>query len=609
MKKFLGVVATTLVMESCHSMEFLSLEGQAACHQLKHATFVMDTRGKIVEIKLRETEETQQYREEIKKEIEQKLTNFYTKHFPGQNCSAFIDAIFLPFSEQEFQCDFFAQNVFSIYRQSIDHLLKTKNDMYDKLIEELGVVVLPILKKYSKDMTLHLRSHLFSRPWCENFFLEFSEANLIKFSEKISPELFSKLPSQYRFEHDKIRIITAASILNALEREKLLPPDVINSYKTLMIGSPETDARLLEMYKTLLDQSDFLGLARLTSKDFNIRWWHFDRGIDIDQYKANVMAMIGMSLGSEPLRQALTIFLAVNAICEKYKNEHHLEGKLMFEDLDPSRGPNAGFPCFSVNMEPNYVLECLTFSTSMEVSSFFGYAKTLSEAPKMLGHEFRHGYHIPLGLGSNCYLEYIVNYLRNPFLKDLLFKDFEQIQKNIGQDILKTMRGLSEKDTSQFVEQICSFFGLLSSWKTPKFMKVASTLQDRDTFFQELSGKLALVAINSIWDDPEEIQNIIGVQMVGDTLFINRLSDLNVSLSEGKSVHWTHLSGDKAYQKRVVHFEESERPQVTDLRAKEFIRQFYEKYSILCETSLNHPTNEALRTLQILHGLTGLVQD
>jgi hypothetical protein len=242
-------------------------------------------------------------------------------------------------------------------------------------------------------------------------------------------------------------------------------------------------------------------------------------------------------------------------------------------------------------MEPHCVFEGLTFSASTGVSSLFGYARAMSDAPKVLGHEFRHGYHIPLGLGNHNYSEYVTNYLRNPFLKELLFKDFERIQEDIRQDISKTMQGLSEEDASQFVGQICSFFDLSSS-------EIA-----------DLPEKLALAAINSIWDDPEEIQNIIGVQMVGDTLFINRLSDLNVSLSLGKSVSWTHLSGDKQQQERALHFQESERPPVTDPRAKEFIRQFYEKYSILSETSLNHPTHEALCILQILHGVTGLVRD
>jgi hypothetical protein len=347
---------------------------------------------------------------------------------------------------------------------------------------------------------------------------------------------------------------------------------------------------LLKMYKDLLDQSDFFGLSQLTSEDFDIHWWYFNRGVNIEQYKRNVMEMIVMSLDSEPLRQALTIFLALNAICKKYKDDNKLEGKLVFKDPDIC-GPSAYFPNFSVNMEPHCVFEGLTFCASTEVSSLLGYARVISDAPEVLGHEFRHGYHIPLGLGNHNYSEYVENYLHNPFLKELLFKDFERIQEDIRQDILKTMQELSEEDAPQFVGQICSFFNL-------------SSLENAD-----LPEKLALAAINSIWDDQEEIQNIIGVQMVGDTLFINRLSDLNVSLSRGKSVHWTHLSGDKQQHERSIHFQELERPPVTDPRAKDFIRQFYEKYSILSETPLNHPTPEALLVLQILHGVTGLVRN
>jgi hypothetical protein len=99
MKKIFGVCGMALIVASCCSMEFLSPEGQTAAQKLKHAEFVLNSSGKIVEIKLKATRETKQYREEVKSEIRQKLAAFYEKNFPGLDYSEYIDKFSRVFDE------------------------------------------------------------------------------------------------------------------------------------------------------------------------------------------------------------------------------------------------------------------------------------------------------------------------------------------------------------------------------------------------------------------------------------------------------------------------------------------------------------------------------
>jgi hypothetical protein len=200
-------------------------------------------------------------------------------------------------------------------------------------------------------------------------------------------------------------------------------------------------------------------------------------------------------------------------------------------------------------------------------------------------------------------------------MKELLFNDFDQIRGGIEQSLSTIMNGLSsDEDVAQFVEQVKSHFGLSGSWtlsnleETPDFLRVTSEMPDRQAFIGDLSEKLALIAINPIWGDSEEIQNIIGVQVVGKTLFVNMLSDLDASVADGKAVRWTHLGTDKEFDRKSLLSKEK-MAALTNPVAMLFITDFYAKYSILADAPLNHPTPNAFKALEILHGITGLVQD
>jgi hypothetical protein len=50
-----------------------------------------------------------------------------------------------------------------------------------------------------------------------------------------------------------------------------------------MIKNPTTDQLLIDQYTKLLQESNFIGLAKLTAEVFNIRYFKFNRKIDIEQ--------------------------------------------------------------------------------------------------------------------------------------------------------------------------------------------------------------------------------------------------------------------------------------------------------------------------------------
>jgi hypothetical protein len=607
MKKILSFAAIALAVQSCYSMKFLSPEGLEAAERLKHAEFIMAPDGKLSEIKLKETEETIQYRAAVKTGINGKLEEFFAKKFPKLKREVYqknIDEFFQIFDRNHSGIlhSYFGLNILNEYCASVYSLFYSSN--VEELNNELKDILLPILDKYYKDITLHIEIYMHNKPPCCDFFLKYSEENLTSFSEEISPELFAQLPPEYAFSRENIRIITADSILAGFEALGLLSPEVMNFYKSLMIKSPETDVLLLQQYAALLEESNFIKFAELASKDFNIKYYKFRQEVDVERYRKNVMQMIQMSIDSILRRQTFVLFLATHKyICDKCKSIPGSENKLSFEDRDLSDGSaSAQYPEFSVNMDPQRSFEAITFTTAKEKSSILGYEKTTFIAPGVLAHEFRHGYHLPLGLGSHDDSKYLIDCLGNFFMKDLLFPDFEQIRDGIKQHIEGILAGLSEADAAQFSEQIRSYFNL--SWM-PRFLENVPDPSDRVSFAEILSHKLALAATTQIWDDPEEINNIIGIQIVGKTLFVNRLSDLNVSIADGRRVSWTHLGGDKERLKRGLLLEEEGKAPVTAPIVKQFIMNFHTNYGVLSDIPLNHPTPEALRVLEILHNVKG----
>jgi hypothetical protein len=308
------------------------------------------------------------------------------------------------------------------------------------------------------------------------------------------------------------------------------------------------------------------------------------------------MQTIQASLDSLPKRQTFVLFLAVHEyICVKCNSTSGIENKLLFEDRDMSDGDaSAYYPEFAVNVDPKFSLEVLTFTATQVKPSVLGYEKITLDTPAILAHEFRHGYHLPLGLGIYDDSTYLQNYLSNPFMKDLLFQDFYQIRSDLKQDITEILGKLSEVDAVQFSEQIKSYFTL----------PLMLDLSDKTLLAESLSDKLALETITQIWGDPEEIQNIIGIQIVGKTLFVNRLSDLNVSITKGERPRWTHLSGNKEHLKNNLLPKGKDNAPVTNIAAQQFIMNFHAKYGTLADLPLNHPATKALRVLEILHNVS-----
>ncbi|MDR3151351.1 MAG: hypothetical protein LBT67_00675, partial [Holosporaceae bacterium] len=302
MRKTLSFAAIALAVQLCHSMEFLSPEGQAAAKKLKHAEFIKTSDGKISEIKLKETNEIRQYRAEIKAEITGKLVEFFTKNSQQPNRVNYKEDIdkFFPIFDRRHSSSlhsYFVFNVLSEYCAAINHLFSLS---IEKLNNEIKGILLPILDKYYKEITLYTEQYMPDKPQCIDFFLKCDEGNLGLFSTEISMELFAQLPAEFTFSRENIRIITADSIFAGFETLGLLPLNTITSYKKLMTKSQETDKNLLDRYTNLLQESRFIRLAKLTSEDFKIKCYTFKQNTDVEQNKKNVMQTIQASLDSLP---------------------------------------------------------------------------------------------------------------------------------------------------------------------------------------------------------------------------------------------------------------------------------------------------------------------
>ncbi|MDR1551374.1 MAG: hypothetical protein LBS14_01705 [Holosporaceae bacterium] len=573
MKKILVAVATLFVQLS-YSMSYLSPEGQAAAEMLNHATFILNENEALAEIKLTENDKTRQYREQTENIIKAKLTEFYngiidlTQPIRLECVDAFT-SIFrrYHFGDPLFSC--FIRNVTENYLLEINPLLSPTKEHQDGI----RAILSSSLETYVGDMMLHIEACEPPKSQLEDLLLKYNADNLTFFSDEGPPELLELFRAKYDPRIPGIKIITAESIFAGFEKLRLLENEKIEYYRRLMIQNPETDGELLRRYSELLNQSVFRGSAVLSKDNYCV---FFNRGVDIASYKSNVMQLIYAALAEQivPIRQVLVLFLAAHEYVCKKCLEKNIDRTLIFDDL-PAAGPCVEFPTFSVNMPLR--LRFFTFAV-VRATNAVTCQQTARRAVDAFMHELRHGIHVVLGLTESD-PEYAETYRNHPFMKDLLFKDYDLVFEDIEGQLGSIMSGLQPEVVPQFIEEVKSYFSLPDQGP-------------EEESIEYLAKHVSLGILDWLWLEKEEVFNIIGVQLGPDkSIIVDRLSDFDVYLAEGCPPPWTHMSDQKK----------------TNSATNPAARGFIDRVQALClpspGTAVYMPTPEALAALRVLHGL------
>jgi hypothetical protein len=230
------------------------------------------------------------------------------------------------------------------------------------------------------------------------------------------------------------------------------------------------------------------------------------------------------------------------------------------------------------------------------------HAEIETDASSVLRHEFGHGIQSALGF-EDSKRNFAVDYMENPFIKELLFSDFDRIRSEIKQRLSDVLKTFSQDEIESFRDSIINRFDPGPSPQTveKKPMEITASIHDKNAFAEEVANILAVHCVSIIWLSVPEIYNIIGLIFEGKTLCINTLCDMKASFELGKSTRWTHLPGHLiSYEERA---EKDKRSSPMNKKTADFMNWYYDAYEYTTE-KLNHPTPRALKALEILHGIT-----
>ncbi|GHT91953.1 hypothetical protein FACS1894122_05120 [Alphaproteobacteria bacterium] len=590
--KTLSITALMLSLTTCYSIEFLSREGREAAEKFKHAEFDVSDGG-LKGIKLKMTPELSAYRKDTEKHIIKELHALFSKNYPATSqkdkeeyCNKFL---LVKDDNPSLNWDYIG-GIIRSYISNINSLLSLNETIRQSVIDEVGSLLRESLTKYRDDLSIHLASSQITyeaRKMYASFFLKHDEANLLNFSEKISPELFAELSQEqknaYGFKSENIRIITANSILKALGNLAIFGKERESFYRGLLHS--ESNPKLLTLYEKLFDDADKASEISVSSELIvNFDTLVKTNAAEVELYKKNFMENVRISLSSNSGRQALVLFLAAH----EYESKSSEKEKLIFSSA--SETGKAEYPIFDVNFSSD--INTLVLPKFEGEISILGYKKaSKKDISALFRHELKHAVNGICGLAGSVfdrrYSEYHEEYMNNPFLKDLLFSDVDKMRIEIKASIATFLGKLSKEEKVAFVDSMKEFCDIALSYEAEK---------DEDKFVDDVAFKLA-VTVTDVWNLPEEINNIIGVQLVGDVLYVNMLSDLDSSLEKQEAFRWTHMYDFDALdeQKSEVRL-----VSLTDQNARTFMKEFYTKY---ITSPFNHPTEKALNTLLKLHGI------
>ena len=443
-----------------------------------------------------------------------------------------------------------------------------------------------------------------------------SYQNCLKFSRPITEADLNKIHyrKKYGFNTNNIRIIDENSMLNGMS--DVLDPARIDYYKKLIVAGD-----LLGAFKKFLTQSDF---------DKNMS------SAERENFKTELLDEIALDLNNQIYRSLIAVFLAsneYNQLTNKYpKANVFIRGKTSK---------------YAYTYEGETALPLLTGTKLLALPPFtkgekstWGYTE-FSSTQSHTFHEFGHFIKQRTIGEIRCIIE--TKYARqqanlfnkNQFFSDLFYSDHNAELKKIAKIIftqletLRTSKTITTKNLYLFSAMIMSNIDRLAERHhgnlndsmhdiQKRFGKLGDQISNKN--LQDLANYLAEECLaqeeEAIWNGITEMMQIAGVFSLRGVLFVNLLSDFNLNVAKHNPIRWTHnfstnndIEAQKAFEREERSAFDTSNLSKHDINRvnkllpiyQEFFIEYRQQRPFISYEKLNHPKNEALKTLFVLH--------
>jgi hypothetical protein len=572
---------------SPEGMELLSPEGLESFRKLKHAEFKWLDGGKELKLLLKPSVEFERFVRDIMGGICSDFRSILEKEKKQ------LDALKI-FGTLSLFCDKYQESFISsfgihaigavgansitrganIITQSFLDCLKSlmsdvsNRDMCNRFFEDVEENVhrraIVFFGELYLGLELHDINELCDQVGQYRSLFEFTKENLESFSCELPSDRRDRLVKLGAGKDlpKEIRFLTAKSILLHLKELGMADADF---FLELLQKTQGNDDSLVEKFRYILRESVNVIRVEVSYSDSKKENRFLMTKIS-SSFETNFMKVIEDAVSIESERQTLIVFLAAHKyVCTSLgKGEGLFFGSIFAGNTDDAF---CLYPFFKIDpvVEPGFI--CTFLSLSRLESGFLGYGSTTVGASKVVSHELGHAIYNALGLTGKNATNYLCYYLENPFLKQLLYNDFDEIYTSIKLEGFEYLKNLSDEEIEELRREMV---GQLEQKKVNVPSVLMKKMVDKEIFLETAIYYKAVLLVNDMWDNEKEIFNIIGLILQEGLLCVSDFSDMHSHIQQGKTIAWGHWSIQ-------------ENPKDTE--------------------PVNHPTPWSLQILEALHGL------
>jgi hypothetical protein len=440
----------------------------------------------------------------------------------------------------------------------------------------------------------------------------------IKLSRKLTDleiKQIYALPNNFNLSKDNVRIIDLDSILNGLK--KYIGANRFEHYKNL--SKPNSNDKFLSELKQFFENQPFQEFP--TDPDNNeasdpssgqyIPIGPEPKGKHDENKTKNINNLMNLAknlIDNEPARHSLVVFMALHefndiltkssaalGLLSSDKTDYHMVRFYFAQNMDCRVNTNNyyGNTIFLDFLTTNKSGFCTLpkFSDNTKIDYFTGLSFVSDKKFTTMFHEFGHSWYV--------WLSSIITKITN---EDLI--SFEKFRSSEFLCALFPMcKNLlfSKEDIKDIITNDCK--GNENDFINTYMKNIIDKLKCFDDKPLNISENLTLLnaaAYNKIWSNPNEIAQVLGLDKMGNIIFVNRLSDFDYSVADGLPFRAAYYCSPK------VVLVESHKLKFQDMQIT--VKNFYSRLLTKIKKLRDHgietiiPSENALRALFILHG-------
>jgi hypothetical protein len=420
---------------------------------------------------------------------------------------------------------------------------------------------------------------------------------LIKFSRELTePEIkqIDALPNNFNLSKDNVRIIDLDSILNGLK--EYIGANQCGYYKNL--PNPNSNNKLLSKLKQFFELKQSCKSDPTPNSEKLAESNNLNPKPESSNNINPLMTFVNKLVHNQPAKHMLVAFMAINKfqslINESRKNlnlppKDEIKKYINCEASPKDWQKNNNFLDF-IGEENNIFFVLQEFFNSKRIHVFLGLPFLISTAAfkynKYISMYHKFGHFLYAWLYSISQnndhddLTAFENFKLSEFLCEIfpMCKSHLFDQKDLNEIITNDYKGNENDFTNTYVKNIIDG---LKNFHGKNF-----NISENLTLFNA-------AAYNKIWSNHYETAQILGLDKIGDTIFVNRLSDFDYSVAANHPF-------------RMIYYWilKKSTTELNELKPKNFDTLLLTKIKKLREQGIETiiPSENALKALFVLHG-------